>query len=798
MDVPERQILCADSTINLTMPVCDSYLWSDNSTERTLSVNEAGTYFVTMTYNGCNIFGSFDIVDAIAYNLIEDEVSRFCYATTTTISVAVEEARNIVWNGDASLAQTSMEISEGGTYTVEADVDVCHYTDQIVVTQTENQNLVVADTVYFCYGTTETLALAFDNAENIVWNGNEASNGVTFVISESGTYAVAAVIDECSYVDEVVAIESPAYNLIEFESVPICHENSVTINLALDNTENIVWNNNPLQTGTSYEASEAGTYTVIADIDGCHYYDTINVVAAEDYELIANETIRICYGETETIAIAHNSAQNIVWNGDAANNELTFEISEAGTYTVEADIDVCHYTDQVVATQTENHNLLADSVNFCYGTNASLVIVADDVSNIVWNNDVSLNDQILIINEGGTYSVAADIDGCRYYDDIVAVQSENHNLISADSLGLCYGASETLALDFDNATNIIWNDDASLDEPTLIVDEGGTYMVSAEIDGCMYHDQIIVVEGENKNLISADSVSFCYGATATVSLSVDNVENIVWNGDETLTEQTLVVDESGTYTVSADVDGCNYTDQIVAIEGENINLVAEDTIRHCYGGIWVTLSVDNATNIVWSEGLVEGDSIYIGSRFAYYDVSANVDGCTYTDMFVEIGDAYPNTGLENEYSFEIQDVDTVITIVANDGYDYLWSNGSTENYYLISCDTIDFPYSAEVALMFTSEMGCEYEETFTLSITKLPNFVVENTEYEWSVAPNPNDGRFEIFGPDFDKAELYASDGRWICELKGTSQNLELTPGIYIIKVYAGDKVRTLRFIVGR
>ena len=162
-------------------------------------------------------------------------------------------------------------------------------------------------------------------------------------------------------------------------------------------------------------------------------------------------------------------------------------------------------------------------------------------------------------------------------------------------------------------------------------------------------------------------------------------------------------------------------------------------------------------------------------------------------MFVEIGDAYPNTGLENEYSYEIQDVDTLITIVANDGYDYLWGNGSTENYFSLSCDTIELPYWEEIALSFTSEMGCEYNESFVLSITRT-DYVSEYESQSWSIAPNPSDGRFMIVGEKFDRAELYAADGGMVCIVDEVDCNFANLPaGLYYIKVYSGEKFELIR-----
>lgn len=393
-----------------------------------------------------------------------------------------------------------------------------------------------------------------------------------------------------------------------------------------------------------------------------------------------------------------------------------------------------------------------------------------------------------VANDEGVYYCAID-DGreVRFSDEAVVA----YRTVDVDTVRYICNGMDSLEIVLPECDSYLWQDGTT--DASIVVEETGTYSVTLTDYGCVFERDIVVSVSPDYDLIVDDSVAFCYNDSLQIELAASNLYDVVWNENPEYNQNPFVIRESGTYTVVAYEGGCPFADTLLAVRGENINLVAEDTIRHCYGGLWVTLSVDNATNIVWSEGLVEGDSIYIGSRFAYYDVSANVDGCTYTDMFVEIGDAYPNTGLENEYSYEIQDVDTVITIVANDGYDYLWGNGSTENYFALSCDTIELPYLEEIALTFTSEMGCDYNESFVLSITKTDYVPVFECR-AWSIAPNPNDGRFKIVGEEFDSAELYAADGRMICTVDDASCDFGyLSAGLYYIKVYSGEKFELIR-----
>ncbi|MBO4875272.1 MAG: hypothetical protein J5542_08205 [Bacteroidales bacterium] len=394
-----------------------------------------------------------------------------------------------------------------------------------------------------------------------------------------------------------------------------------------------------------------------------------------------------------------------------------------------------------------------------------------------------------VANDEGVYYCAID-DGreVRFSDEAVVA----YRTVDVDTVRYICNGMDSLEIVLPECDSYLWQDGTT--DASIVVEDAGTYHVTLTDYGCVFERDIVVSVSPDYDLIVDDSVAFCYNDSLQIELAASNLYDVVWNENPEYNQNPFVIRESGTYTVVAYEGGCPFADTLLAVRGENVNLVAEDTIRHCYPGLLVGLSVDNATNIVWCGGLVEGDSIYIGSGLEYYDVTADIAGCTYYDSFVNLGDAYPNTRLENNtYLYEIQDVDTVITIVANDDYDYLWGNGSTENYFAISCDTIELPYSEEVNYTVTSEMGCEYEGSFVLTIVR-PVVVPDFECQAWSVAPNPSDGRFRIVGKEFDSAELYAADGRMICTVDDASCDFGyLSAGLYYIKVYSGEKFELIR-----
>jgi len=302
--------------------------------------------------------------------------------------------------------------------------------------------------------------------------------------------------------------------------------------------------------------------------------------------------------------------------------------------------------------------------------------------------------------------------------------------------------------------------------------------------------------------VQADAIS-CNGGTTTVVANVEGGTTpytYLWSNTETTSSVSDAV--AGDYSVTiTDANGCTANATTTVTEPEPVDLITEETVNFCDGAVvTLSLAVDNATNIVWNNDENSNASTLEINEAGTYTVAADVEGCHYTDQIVAVVEEMPTDVLEEQYSYEIFSTDTIIRIAATGDFaSYLWSDGSTGNEYVISCDTIDFPYSEEMSLTVTTDLGCEYTQMFTLSIINSTSMVIENEAYSWSLAPNPTDGRFDIIGPEFDKAEVFSQDGRKVCELHSANNDLTyLTPGVYNIKVYAAGTVQVLRVIINR
>ena len=703
------QYICPNSSLDLTMPAGATYRWSDNSTAATLNVTTPNTYSVTMTSNGCTAAYSFNVQQLADVDLLADENVAICNGSSITETLSAANATNIVWNNDASLNQSSLTISQPGTYTVSANVNGCAFTDQVAVSAVQYGELISDETVAICEGDSYQVTLNANELSNIVWSGAASGNESTKTFTQPGTYNVSAEYEGCTFNDSF-ALSYKTMPTVEVETNHVLCPNG-TVELTMPECDSYIWSDN--STNQTLSVTTPGTYDVTLTSNGCEMSRSFNVAAAPIYNIVEDDAVEFCYGATETLALSVNNATEIAWNGDAANNTATYEISAPGTYTVSAKVGECTYIDQVVATQTENVDLVsATDVNFCYGATETLSLAVDNATDIVWANDPANNAATFEISAPGTYTVTAKVGECTYTDQVVATQTENVDLVSATDVNFCYGATETLALAVNNATEIVWANDPVNNAATYEISAPGTYTVSAKVGDCTYTDQVVATQTENVNLLQFDNIQFCYGNSTTLSLTIDNAEDIVWNNDPSLNQSSIEISELGTYTVAATVNGCRYTDQIVAIETQNFDLIEAENVVICYGAT-ATLNVPAAAiNVVWNNNNeLSGNSLEI-SEAGTYTVAADYNGCRYNDqVFATVADEL--TASISAGTINCNGGTANVEASVNGGlppYAYAWNNQETTQ-ALIGVAAGEYSY------VVTDGNGCT--ATATTTITEL-------------------------------------------------------------------------------
>lgn len=271
------------------------------ATDATLTVTEAGVYGVAVTVEYCVGMDEITVTtDAITVDLgpdfescFEDGVVLDANADGSFPSTTVYE-----WtlNGNVIAGETdsTLAITQEGTYGVTVNAGGCIATDEVVVTPGAI-SVDLGEDFTACFDSDITLNANADgqhpDATVYVWSldGNiiVGADQATLLITEPGTYSVTATLGNCSATDSVVV--SPGEGLIVSlgEDVLLC-PNEKHILTAITDEENVTFqwfkdgNEIAGETGNSIEVSvDAGnmttTFTVVITSGGCTGTDSVDV-----------------------------------------------------------------------------------------------------------------------------------------------------------------------------------------------------------------------------------------------------------------------------------------------------------------------------------------------------------------------------------------------------------------------------------------------------------------------------------------------------------------------------------------
>jgi PKD repeat protein len=271
-------LLCLGETALLTAPNGTAYLWTNGTTNNTLSVAQSGNYAVRVSdSNGCyyhtapiNIQVNMP-PDATIYP-IADTV-HFCYNADRTLYVNPSDNYTYNWsNGSnnsavqASAANNSYSVTVTDTYTgcSASDNAIANVANQSIVTP----NIVVVPPA-ICEGEVATLFISntISNIDHFVWTNGEQDNSVQ--VATSGVYSVYAV-DEwgctSNAADEVaVNVNSlPNTTLFPAGCYELCEGESLILPPNIGVSYQWFFNESPISNAdNAFNPSETGEYYVI-------------------------------------------------------------------------------------------------------------------------------------------------------------------------------------------------------------------------------------------------------------------------------------------------------------------------------------------------------------------------------------------------------------------------------------------------------------------------------------------------------------------------------------------------------
>ncbi len=657
--------LCPNEEVELILdPLAGDFTWQDNSTDNVFTIQEEGTYSVTVS-NMCGsvsddiyaTYLNFPIVD-IGVGVLE-----LCLGDVYTILLD-PDIGDYVWQDGTQGPQYS--ISTEGEYAVTVSNQCGSDQDEIAISILPPPSFSLGDDIFLCLGT--ELAFSFDPAlGDFLWqDGNSSSS---YIINEGGTYTL-TISNSCGEDSDEIIITDLGVPDVEIgpDDLTICEGENIVIEIdpALGD---ILW-----QDGTStpvYEITDPGFYSVFVTNQCGTGSDQVAVFVVTPPSVNLGSDTTICLGET--LLLTSDQEGTFVWQDNSTADSFliispgVFSLSVTNFCGITTDSIIVGYSPLITPPD------LGPDLSLCPGADAVLFATTPGAS-YLWSNATTADS--LFINTPGTYSVEV-FNACTSFTDTVVVTVDNNppQVDLPDQLTLCQG--QTLTLDAAiSGVSFLWNDNSSNQQ--LVISAPGTYTLTVTNACGADSDTTIILDGGPAPVVDiGNDLQICAGDVIPLFPSFSNVDAWIWNDGSTL--PSFVVSSAGIISVQVNnACGLAFDTMLVSLSPATppLDLGADTSL--CTGESFTLSITTPAVTILWPDGSTATNYNVTGTGIVFAEIS-NSCGTSFDTMLVNALPDVPALNLGIDQSLCPGEIITLTPGIPN--VQYLWQDGSTSNSY---------------------------------------------------------------------------------------------------------------------
>ncbi|MBK9759261.1 MAG: gliding motility-associated C-terminal domain-containing protein [Flavobacteriales bacterium] len=318
---------------DITIPGA-TYLWDDNSTNPVRSIDEEGDYWARITLGGCETSDTVHITITPLPLVYLGPDTGLCAGSTLLLN-ASQPGATYLWNNSSTQGTIT---AVPGEWNVEVTLNGCTAGDSITIASLPTPSLSLPTDTTLCTGSVWIIDVAQPNA-TYVWQ--DASTASGFLVDAADNYNVTVSIGGCSAYAEVDVSYFDASLVDLGPDTTLCPGQQLLLSLTLPGVV-LTWPNG--LHGNDFTVSSSGTYTLLANANGCTASDEINV----DYTPLGQPELgddrTLCEGDSVVLVVVPGSA-SVLWNSGSTSDSLLTTTS--GTYSVSLSLDGCSATDAV-------------------------------------------------------------------------------------------------------------------------------------------------------------------------------------------------------------------------------------------------------------------------------------------------------------------------------------------------------------------------------------------------------------------------------------------------------------------
>ncbi len=825
--------------------VGSTYLWSDNSTAQTLTVNTAGTYYVKVTdQNACENSDTTTInfKTPVLVNLGSD--TSVC---GNMILDAGNSGASYLWNTGAASQTVNADTTRMYKVKVTA-TNGCIGKDSINIQvnpvpiasfSTQNSCLNVASLFQntSTINTGNVVSFSYDFGDNTT---NSTLANSSHIFASSGNYQVSLQVTSDSGCVADTAIIHTVYGIPSagFVTSTLCDnfEVSFTDTTSISNAYSLIdwdWDfGNSISShsqDTSINYNTTGNYNVrliVTSNVGCS--DTI----VKSQNIVPNDSVNFfvanfCLNDTMKFNNTSTFSGVVQWHWDFGNGDTSIiknpkELYSAmGVYQVE--LNAIYNNGQCYDSLTKTVEVyglpqinFSDTIETCQ---SSYTLDAQNPgSNYLWS-DYSSNQTLVVYSSGNYFVEVTDTNSCKNSDTTELI----FHIPPSPNLGPDTSFCGSYNLDAGSGAIFNWNTSDTTQQ--LTVTQSGNYWVEVtSFAGCNGYDTVAVQIFPLPSISLGADIDTCN--VDSLELSAGNYNSYIWNNNDTAS--SIYVSQTGSYWVEVtDNNGCNATDSVnISLQFLNqINL--SDSLFICPGEDLVVNPKAIGATVNWlgpNNYSQTADSVTISDIGTYY-IEANLLSCTERDTFeVAISNMAMITNYLSSSDVNTQDSVLFIELSHPDPIRFHWDfdDGTTDTL----SDPIHLFYVEDTFYVSLTATNSQCSSTITkpIAVSKPSKGGILNPKtdtdkvvipiftkiLEAIVYPNPNNGRFtlnvelsalsqmQIAVFDITGKMIFLEDYRQIDKIHKGFDMQSLSQGYYFMVVRIPNEQRTFKIAVIR
>ncbi len=391
--------ICSGETITLSIPNPGiSIQWSDGSTGPNLLINDAGTYYVSLS-NACGMSTDTLVVDTLSGIPLLDlgPDLPLCPGELLILDPGIPDVAYLWQDGSSN---TTFQTGNVGTIILEI-TNACGVSldTMVVYTSTDPPDIDLGQDIMECAGTMVTLESNISGV-NFLWQ--DGSMDASFTTGLSGIYFL-QVSSACGMDTDTVVVDihgTPPVPALGPDTI-LCEGTSLTLLANADAETTNLWQDGSAQ--PSLVATHAGIY-VLTQTNRCgENADSITIAyqaLPPDIDL-GPDTV-LCEGETLLLAAPTSNALYTWQDGSIA---ATYLAMEEGTYSLTASNACGSTSDQILLTYDNRipQILMDDTIDLCPGEPIILDLTQTFDASYLWSSGSQMS--TITVTTPGTYAV---------------------------------------------------------------------------------------------------------------------------------------------------------------------------------------------------------------------------------------------------------------------------------------------------------------------------------------------------------------------------------------------------------